>query len=207
MTNVEFALFCENALKKETYYMWGCFGQRITKALISQKSIQYPRNFSSTRVSYLEKLINHDGISNAIGCDCAGLIKWFLWTDGDIEKAPFYNEKTDRGTAGLYRDAKEKGLIGTLPEMKGVIVYKDGHVGVYMGDGNVIECTLGSRGDGVVRSKLNAAGWTHWLKVPEITYVEQPKEEQPKKEPVITATKKIPQFVNKIKNLFTNIDK
>ena len=59
-----------------------------------------------------------------------------------------------------------------MPDIPGIIVWKPGHVGVYIGNREVIECTLGSRGDGIVKTPLYSAGWTHWLKVPEVMYVE-----------------------------------
>ena len=75
-----------------------------------------------------------------------------------------------------------------MPELKGLILYKTGHVGVYIGNGKVIECTLGSRGDGVVETNISAVKWTHWLKLPEITYI-QPETGKPKK--TISVAKKM----------------
>lgn len=59
-----------------------------------------------------------------------------------------------------------------MPDIPGIIVWKPGHVGVYVGNKAVIECTLGSRGDGIVKTPLSSAGWKYWLKVPEIMYAE-----------------------------------
>jgi cell wall-associated NlpC family hydrolase len=167
ISNYQLVSFCELALQKPTLYMWGTYGKPITTSLLSSKIKQYPKNYSEARQKYIKSKI--DG--KTIGCDCAGLIKWALWTNCDINAPIKYNSKTDRGTAGLYSAAKEKGKIATLPEQPGVIVYKNGHVGVYIGNGKVIECTLGKRGDGIVKTDLNAAGWTHWLKLPEVEYV------------------------------------
>ena len=71
--------------------------------------------------------------------------------------------------------ASVKGAISTLPERPGVIVYckSHPHVGIYAGNGEVIECTLGIRGDGVVRTKLSAANWEYWFECPYIGYPEQ----------------------------------
>ena len=57
-----------------------------------------------------------------------------------------------------------------MPEIPGIVVYKKGHIGVYVGNGDVIECTLGSRGDGVVLTKLTAAEWTDWFFAPDVQY-------------------------------------
>ena len=182
MTNLEFAAFCERATEKKTLYMWGTYGRKITENLIANKQKQYSTRYSEKRVQFLKNHIDGE----TLGCDCAGLIKWALWTNGDIAVTPTYFASTDRGTGGLYREAKEKGGILSLPELAGVVVYKEGHVGVYVGNGKVVECTLGSRGDGVVFSALKKGGWTHWLKLPEIEYLEPVKPEEitpPKKEP------------------------
>ena len=43
-----------------------------------------------------------------------------------------------------------------------------GHIGVYIGGGEVIEA-MGTR-YGVVKTQLAGRGWTHWLKIPGINY-------------------------------------
>lgn len=182
ISNYQLVSFCELALHKPTLYMWGTYGKPITRSLLTSKAKQYPKNYSEARKAYLTK--HMDG--KTLGCDCAGLIKWALWTDCDINKPPKYNSATDRGSAGLYAAAKEKGKISTMPEIPGLIVYKSGHVGVYIGGGKVIECTLGSRGDGVVETDISAVKWTHWLKIPELTYITPPTGK-----PKISITKKM----------------
>lgn len=174
ITNCMLASFCEQALKKKTMYMWGTYGKLITNSLIASKAKQYPKNYSQTRVNKLLKHVDGD----TRGCDCGGLIKWAMWTEGDINGKIKYNEPTDRTCSELLAAATEKGPIDTLPEMRGIVVYKKGHVGVYVGKKNVVECTLGSRGDGVVKTKLADGKWTHWLKVPEIMYVSETKEDR-----------------------------
>lgn len=191
MTNREFCLFCEAAAREKTMYMWGTFGNKITKDLISKKKAQYPNRYSEKRLCLLRA--KADG--ETIGCDCAGLIKWALWTDCDISKAPRYSSSTDRGTAGLYRAAKEKGLFSQMPDIDGLVVYKEGHVGVSVGNGDVIECTLGSRGDGVVKTRIEAAGWTHWLKIPEVEYQTE------EKRPEISVHKKKVTVLDKLKKI------
>ena len=50
----------------------------------------------------------------------------------------------------------------------GLAVWKSGHIGVYIGSGEVIEA-MDTR-YGVVKTKLQGRGWTHWLEVPGIKY-------------------------------------
>ena len=47
-------------------------------------------------------------------------------------------------------------------------VRKSGHIGVYIGNGEVIEA-MGTK-YGVVKTQLEGRGWTHWLEIPYINY-------------------------------------
>ena len=167
LTNKDLANF---ALNKATHvsskYMWGEYGRTITNATIEQKARQYPLRYSQARIDELKKCTN----GYWIGCDCAGLIKWFLWTDNGTHDIR-YDSKTDRNTGGLWNCATNRGTIDTLPEIPGIILYKSGHVGVYIGGGKAVECTLGRYGDGIVQTEVRGRGWTHWITIPDIEYV------------------------------------
>ena len=64
--------------------------------------------------------------------------------------------------------ATVSGPIDTIPETPGLAVWHEGHIGVYIGNGEVVEA-MGTR-YGVVKTKLEGARWTHWLKIPYISY-------------------------------------
>ena len=68
----------------------------------------------------------------------------------------------------MYHSATISGTIDTIPETPGLAVWHDGHIGVYIGNGEVVEA-MGTR-YGVVKTKLEGARWTHWLKIPYISY-------------------------------------
>lgn len=58
-------------------------------------------------------------------------------------------------------------------------MWKPGHVGVYIGDGQVIEVTcISHKTDithlvgGIEQHPIEAVGWTHWLEYPGIDYSE-----------------------------------
>lgn len=55
-----------------------------------------------------------------------------------------------------------------MPDTPGLAVWKSGHIGVYIGSGEVIEA-MGTK-YGVVKTQLEGRGWTHWLEVPGIEY-------------------------------------
>ena len=72
----------------------------------------------------------------------------------------------------MFTYAKSKGCawgtIDTLPEIPGVALRSDGHVGVYVGDGYAVE----ERGFsyGCVKTKVSSRKWTHWFQLPFVDY-------------------------------------
>ena len=67
--------------------------------------------------------------------------------------------------------AVEKGPINTMPDIPGIAVWHQGHIGVYIGNGYVIHAA--NTYDGVIKTPITSSGWTHWLKVPYINYIEE----------------------------------
>lgn len=167
MTNTKFTRFCRSALSKAVMYMWGDYGRAITESTVAAKAKQYPAHYDAAYQAELR-----GKIGTHYGCDCTGLIKWFLWTGGDVEKAPKYDGATDHSASGWYNAAKVRGDIKTIPlDRVGLIVSMPGHCGVYVGDGNVIECTKGAYGNGVVQTKLTDRNWEKWCECIYIDYI------------------------------------
>jgi hypothetical protein len=178
-TNIGLAVHCEKALKEKWFYLWGGSGQISTQELINQKAIQYPKDVAPWK-AYLQKSI---GVTRV--CDCYGLVKGYLWWVDD-KSNPKYNSRQDTNTSGAYTKAKEKGEISTLPEVVGLVLYMQGHVGVYMGNGRFIELMGGGVGafEGATTNGKITKGskFTHWFKDINISYVnEKPKEEKREK--------------------------
>ena len=99
--------------------------------------------------------------------DCVGLIKGYLWSDG-AEDTPCYNAQQDVSANGMLKKCGQRGRINTLPEIPGVLVFMPGHVGIYCGNGKVIE----ARGFhyGVVETDIDSRPWENWGKCPWIKY-------------------------------------
>lgn len=143
-------------------YWYGTFGQTGTASLLESKARQYPSFYTSSRLANCRKQYGkrvHD---------CVGLIKGYLWSSSTTAN-PKYNASQDVSANKMRTLCKESGKMHTLPEIPGVLVFMDGHVGIYEGNGNVIECTV-NFGGGVVRTKLSQRKWTAWGKCPFITY-------------------------------------
>lgn len=139
-------------------YWFGCFGQISTEALYNSKRKQYPSFYTATdyKKQYGQRV--HD---------CIGLIKGYLWSDTPTS-TPKYNASQDVSADGMLARCKERGNISTIPELPGVLVFSSQHVGVYIGNGYVVE----ARGHkyGVVKTKLSERGWKNWGKCPWIEY-------------------------------------
>lgn len=142
-------------------YWYGTFGNTATESLLTSKKKQYPSHYTSGRMakyrSQLGKRVH----------DCVGLVKGYLWSDSATAK-PNYNAVQDVSANGMYKACKEKGKIATLPEIPGVLVFMPGHVGIYAGNGKVLE----ARGFayGVVETNLEDRKWVNWGKCPWISY-------------------------------------
>lgn len=171
-TNKGLVNHAKKALADKTKYMWGGIYRPITDTYVNQLAAMYPTQYSAARQKALKAL--PDGY---YGVDCVGLIKSYYWSGyaNGGKGSPKYKGSTDVNANLMYAYAKEKGKIGTMPEIPGLVVYckSSPHVGVYIGNGYVIESTLGSRGDGVVKTKLSAFKWEYWLKCPYIDYEEE----------------------------------
>lgn len=165
-TNTGLVAYAKAQLDKP--YWYGTFGQVSTPILYAQKKKQYPKMY---RWTYTKKELNKKVH------DCVGLIKGYLWCDSATDTTPKYDPKQDVSANGMLDKCKKKGKIGTIPEVPGVLVFMNGHVGVYIGDGYVIEAKGHSYG--VVKTKLKGRGWKNWGYCPYITY-EEPKKPEPK---------------------------
>ena len=176
-TNTGLVKHAEAALKLKTKYMWAGTLYPISGTYITAKVDQCKKSgvspstsgYTDARIKALRAIAGQ----GYYGVDCVCLIKSYYWSgkaDGGV-KSPAYNSATDVNSVTMYNCAKIKGKIKDLPEVPGLIVYdnRSHHVGIYIGKGQTIESTLGSRGDGVVKRKLDNL-WTHWFQCPYINY-------------------------------------
>ena len=180
-TNEGLVNHARKALALDTKYMWGGILREITPSYITQMRSIYgtlpDTGYTVARYKELYALANQ----GYYGVDCIGLIKSYYWSGNPNggTGSPKYNAKgyPDVNANMMFTRATKKGKINTMPETPGLIVYSKTHphVGIYVGKGYTIESTLGSRGDGVVKHKLDKF-WEYWFECPYIEYKTRVKE-------------------------------
>ena len=139
------------------------FGLVLTESLFEAKLAQYPDALAGNA-----DFIRQTWVGGRT-TDCVGLIKGYGWLDAETEEIVYNtNGMPDISANEMYHSATASGPIDTIPETPGLAVWHEGHIGVYIGNGEVVEA-MGTR-YGVVKTKLEGARWTHWLKIPYISY-------------------------------------
>jgi len=161
--NLDLVTYAENAFNAGWGYVWGTYGDVLTESLFEYKLEQYPDG-----VGNYEDFIRENWLGGRT-TDCVGLIKGYGWYNPDTKTIEYgTNGMPDVGADGMYNAATVKGSMDTMPDTPGLAVWKSGHIGVYIGNGEVIEA-MGTK-YGVVKTKLEGRGWKAWLEVPYISY-------------------------------------
>lgn len=159
----DLVVYVTHAWENQWGYVWGTFGQVLTESLLEQKISQYPSG-----VGDKEEIIREKWLGGRTA-DCVGLIKSYGWLDADDLRIRYGSGgMPDIGADAMYYNAQVKGSLDTMPETPGLAVWRSGHIGVYVGDGEVIEA-MGTA-YGVVRTQLAERSWTAWLEIPYISY-------------------------------------
>lgn len=152
----------QHALDDKWGYIYGAAGETWTAA--KQKAAT-----RETTVKYGNKWIGRKT------ADCSGLFSWaFAQLGGYMyhgSDTMFRSYTTAKGklSKGKRTDGKE------LKPGTAVFVWKEedqkyGHVGLYIGNGWVIEAA--STQSGVIKTKVTASKWTHWGELKGVKYAE-----------------------------------
>ena len=134
--NVDLADYVMQAWENNWGYCWGTYGNVLTEALFNYKLQQYPEG-----VGKYEDFIRANWLGRRTA-DCIGLIKGYGWLDaasGSINYGT--NGMPDVGADQMYANAQKAGMAGTMdtmPELVGIALWKQGHIGVYVGNGYAV---------------------------------------------------------------------
>ena len=177
--NLDLVQWAKNAYSRGWGYVWGTYGQVLTRSLYKAKAEQYP-----DEVGGYADFIEEHWIGGRTA-DCIGLIKGYGWFDPETGKIEYgTNGMPDIGADTMYSNAEEKGTIDTIPEIPGLAVWHEGHIGIYIGNGQVIHAS-GTKA-GVIQTPIGNSGWTHWLKIPYITYYDNDITEAPNEDHILS---------------------
>ena len=171
--NLGLVQWAEFAYENGWGYVYGSHGQVLTESEL--KSLE---SVFGGMVSDKEDYIRSHWMGKRVS-DCCGLIKGYGWYNASTGKIEYGSNGMQDVTAnGMYQAATEKGPMSTMPEIPGLAVWQDGHIGVYIGNGWVAsaktttpkktvaeiakEVINGKWGNGAERKKeLEAAGYDY----------------------------------------------
>jgi peptidoglycan hydrolase-like protein with peptidoglycan-binding domain len=179
-TNEHFAAFVQKMIGMP--YWFGTCLYRCTNSVLSSKTVQYPSHYGASRTAQYKE----DIAAMLVAADCIGAVKGYAWTGGGIGvlesvgTGAAYTSKyganncPDKGANSMFTYAKSKsmdwGTIDTLPEVVGLALHTEGHVGYYIGEGYAVEW----RGFkyGCVKTRVKDRSWKYWYQLPFIDYGE-----------------------------------
>lgn len=183
MTSDELVNKLKKAVNSKTLYVYACFGAPMTQ----RNKERYSNNCDYNRQPARKKKIL-SASTDTFGFDCVNLIKGILWGwDADVNDkygGAVYkaNGVPDTSANGLFEKYCYDKSSDFSNIQVGEFVWMNGHIGVYIGDNLVIECTpiwkdgvqitaLGNRGG---KSGYNARTWTMHGKSNFIEYSDTP---------------------------------
>lgn len=156
--------FVKKAASEKWGYVYGGDGEKYDEETAEKwaKSRKKPSSHIGTARSYFVTRCKKWFGKRVV--DCSGLII-----------AAFRSVKanySDQTANTFYDRCGESGKIKDMSNIPGLCVHKSGHIGIYVGDGLVVE----SRGTdyGVVLTKLEKRPWTGWGKLADVAYPETP---------------------------------
>lgn len=163
--NLDLVTWAIRAQESRWGYVYGTYGEICGRTNLEYKEKQYPDEVGS----YAD-FIRRNWLGKRTA-DCVGIIKGYGWLNPETCEVEYgTNGMPDISANAMYENATEKGTIDTIPEIPGLAVWHEGHIGIYIGNGEVIQAA--NTKAGVIRTPIGNTGWTHWLKIPYISYAE-----------------------------------
>lgn len=152
-TGLQLVGYCKEHLG--TPYFYGAKMQKLTESFMQQMHKQYPGTVTNSYISKAKK----KGMVGQVCADCSGLIGGF--------------RGKQIGSAQLYSSAKKRMPISQINHFAiGTVLWKSGHVGVYIGMEDGEHMCIEAKGIdyGTVKTKVSATKWQYGLTFDDISY-------------------------------------
>lgn len=164
------------ATNYNTLYVMGCFGAPMNSKNKTRYCNNHDYNKQASRTSKIQA-----ASTDTFGFDCVCLIKGVLWGwNGDKNKT--YGGATYK--ANGVPDVSADGMIKLCTDIStdftniepGEAVWTTGHIGIYIGDGLVVECTPAWKNKvqitacNCTKASYNTRNWKKHGKLPYIEY-------------------------------------
>jgi len=164
-----------------TLYVMGCFGAPLTGKNVDRYCDNHSYNRRPERTRMIRAVADKD--PPVFGFDCVNLIKAILWGwSGNPNKTyggAVYNSNgvPDIGANQMIRVCS-KVSTDFRSIVPGAVVWMEGHIGIYAGDGLAVECSpkWGNRvqitavGNIGQKAGYNTRTWTKWGLLPYVDY-------------------------------------
>lgn len=166
----------ETAKNYKTLYVMGCFGAPMN----AKNKTRYTSNHSYNKQADRTAMINAAS-ADTFGFDCVCLIKGLLWGwCGDKSRVYGGATYTSNGVPDIGADSMIKVCSGVSTDFSkieiGEVVWMEGHIGIYVGNGLSVECTpkwankVQLTACNNKRSGYNTRTWTKHGKLPYVSY-------------------------------------
>lgn len=156
----EFLKKLQEICNKKTAYVFGAVGEPITAELIDRKAKEQPLWYTAERTRQLKAFAD----KNYYGFDCSNLLKalFWGWTGSKLTNGKYFHSQSntvpDQNADGLFALCTD--IFSDLSRIEvGEALWFKGHIGIYVGNGNVIDCT-----PSLNKVCVNAMSRQKWLK-------------------------------------------
>lgn len=198
-TGKELATACENVAKNyKSLYVLGCIGAPMNQSNKNRYTNNLSYNMKAERKS---KILAAS--ADTFGFDCVCLIKSLLWGwNGDATKIYGGAKYASNGVPDIGTEQ----IIGVCSGVStnfsniavGELLWMQGHVGIYIGNGLAVECTPAWKDCVQVtavhnigkKSGYNGRTWTKHGKLPYVTYGTEEADEVKTEAPAVAPTAK-----------------